>query len=224
MTDSGRAVTVAERIAAIALPPQTQLIAVTKNVSVSLMRQAYQAGVRDFGESRIQELEAKRADLEDLSDVTWHFIGHLQRNKAKRAIELCEWIHSVDSLALAHRLNQLAADQPQQPKICLQVKILDDPGKYGWSVADLKAELSKLLQCKNLDIRGLMTILPLGLSESQQLAAFEQTRSLAAQLTQQTDKFLNLKELSMGMSGDYQRAVQAGATMVRVGRLLFGDR
>ncbi|PZD72821.1 hypothetical protein C1752_03216 [Acaryochloris thomasi RCC1774] len=226
MTDSGRAVTIANRIAAISqqLPPQTRLVAVTKKVSIASMRQAYQAGIRNFGESRIQELEEKQAELEDLRDVTWHFIGHLQRNKAKQAVELCEWIHSVDSLALAHRLNRLAADRPQRPKICLQVKILDDPSKYGWSATGLKAELSEFLQCKNLDIQGLMTILPLGLSEAQQLAAFEQTRILSEQLTQQTDKVLNLKELSMGMSGDYQLAIQAGATLVRVGRLIFGER
>ncbi|MEO0375486.1 MAG: YggS family pyridoxal phosphate-dependent enzyme [Cyanobacteria bacterium P01_A01_bin.17] len=226
MTDSGKAVKIAEQIAAISkqLPPQTRLVAVTKKVSVPAMRQAYQAGIRDFGESRIQELEAKQAEMEDLRDVTWHFIGHLQRNKAKRAVELCQWIHSVDSLALARRLNQLAADRPQQPRICLQVKILDDPDKYGWSVADLKTELSDLMQCNFLDFRGLMTILPLGLSEEEQLSAFKQVRTLAEQLTQQTDRVLNLQELSMGMSGDYQLAVQAGSTLVRVGRLLFGER
>lgn len=226
MTDIDRAVTIAERITAVSeqLPPQTRLVAVTKKVSVSSMRQAYQAGIRDFGESRIQELEAKQAELKDLSDITWHFIGHLQRNKAKRAVEICQWIHSVDTLALARRLNQLAADQSQRPKICLQVKVLDDPNKYGWSVEDLKIALDELMQYKCLDVQGLMTILPLGLSEEEQRSAFRELRILAEQLTKQTDKVLNFKELSMGMSGDYPLAVQEGSTLVRLGRLLFGDR
>lgn len=218
--------TVAERVTAIRqhLPPQTRLIAVTKTVSVDLMRQAYEAGIRDFGESRIQELEAKQSELDDLSDITWHFIGHLQRNKAKRAVELCTWIHSVDSLALARRLDQVAADCLQPPKLCLQVKLADDPNKYGWSVADLKADIAELQQFQHFEICGLMTILPLGLDESQCLATFQQMQPLAKQLSQQTDGALDLKELSMGMSGDYQWAVQAGATMVRLGRTLFGAR
>jgi PLP dependent protein len=218
--------TIAERIQAIAqqLPPQTLLIAITKQVAVPLIRQAYEAGVRDFGESRIQELESKCRELEDLSDIHWHFIGHLQRNKAKRAAELCTWIHSVDSLALAQRLDQIVAEVSQPPKLCLQVKLMDDPTKYGWPVAELKADIPQLLDCKNLDIRGLMTILPLGLHADQVLATFEQTRSLAVELTEETKGTLQLKELSMGMSGDYQWAVQAGATMIRLGRTLFGER
>ncbi len=226
MTHPERGLTVAERIEKVTqqLPPQTKLIAVTKKISVPLIRQAYQVGIRDFGESRIQELEAKQSELKDLSDITWHFIGHLQRNKAKRAIELCTWIHSVDSLSLARRLDQLAINQTHRPKLCLQVKMLDDPSKYGWSVSELKQDLVGLLECKSLDIQGLMTILPLGLSEPQKLKAFEGINTLAQEITAQTDHALNLQELSMGMSGDFQWAIQAGATMVRVGRSLFGDR
>jgi PLP dependent protein len=221
---AGTAGTVAERIAQLRLSPPTRLIAVTKTVSVALIRQAYEAGVRDFGESRIQELEQKQQALADLTDVTWHFIGHLQRNKAKRAVELCPWIHSVDHLPLALRLDQVAATCPQKPKVCLQVKMLEDPNKYGWSVAKLKADLAALQQLQNLEIRGLMTILPLGLTESEILATFVQTRDLARELTQQTGGTLNFQELSMGMSADYPWAVQAGATMVRLGRTLFGER
>ncbi len=226
MTDPVEVQTIAARIAAISqqLPPQTRLIAITKTVAAPLIRQAYAAGVRDFGESRIQELESKCQVLADLNDIRWHFIGHLQRNKAKRAVELCDWIHSVDSLALAKRLNQVVADVPQAPKLCLQVKLVEDPNKYGWSVGDLKADLPELLQYKKLDIQGLMTILPLGLSETQILTTFKQTCSLAKQLTAETNGALQLRDLSMGMSSDYQWAVQAGATMVRVGRTLFGER
>ncbi len=226
MTDSIQALTVAERIAMVSLrlPPQTRLIAVTKKVSIPLIRQAYEAGIRDFGESRIQELETKKLALEELTDITWHFIGHLQGNKVKRAVQLCTWIHSVDSLPLALRLDQMAVACPQKPKLCLQVKMIDDPNKYGWSVTDLKANLPTLQQCKHLDIQGLMTILPLGLSESQVLEVFENTRDLAKELTNQTNGALNLRELSMGMSGDYHLATQAGATMVRLGQSLFGVR
>ncbi|MGB7417258.1 MAG: YggS family pyridoxal phosphate-dependent enzyme [Thermosynechococcaceae cyanobacterium] len=226
MTDSVDGQTLAERIAAISqqLPPQTRLIAITKTVAAPLIRQAYAAGIRDFGESRIQELESKCQELADLSDIRWHFIGHLQRNKAKRVVELCAWIHSVDSLALARRLNQVVADVPHPPKLCLQVKIVEDPHKYGWSVAELTADLPELLQYKNLDIQGLMTILPLGLNETQMLTTFRQTCSLAKQLTAETNGALQLRDLSMGMSGDYQWAAQAGATMIRLGRTLFGER
>ena len=114
-----------------ALPDSVRLIAVTKQVSTDAMRCAYAAGIRDFGESRIQEAATKQAELQDLSDLRWHFIGHLQTNKAKKAIEQFQWIHSVDNLKLAQRLNQLALELGVSPLVCLQVKILADPSKSG---------------------------------------------------------------------------------------------
>jgi hypothetical protein len=217
--------TITERIFQIqqSLPPSVRLIAVSKQVAVSAMRAAYQAGVRDFGESRIQEVEAKRSQLQDLSDVTWHLIGHLQSNKAQRALELFQWIHSVDSLKLAERLNRLAAPLPTKPRICLQVKVLPDPRKAGWLVKDLLLDLPQLDTFEHLDIQGLMTILPIGLTHAETLSAFQQIQSLADSIAQKDWQRIQMQELSMGMSNDYVAAIQAGATMIRLGRILFGD-
>jgi pyridoxal phosphate enzyme (YggS family) len=206
------------------LPPGVRLIAVTKQVSVDAMREAYAAGVRDFGESKVQEAEAKLAQLGDLPDLNWHLIGHLQSNKAKKAVEHFQWIHSCDSLNLAQRLNRLAVELSMRPKICLQVKVAPDPNKYGWTVPELLADLSELNQCDALNIQGLMTILPLGLSQQESLEVFERTRELAEKIRQQNWSNLQMQELSMGMSNDYSLAVQAGATMVRLGRIIFGER
>ncbi len=217
---------IAERLAHIRqqLPTGVRLIAVTKQVSVDAMREAYAAGVRDFGENRLQEAEAKIAQLSDLPDLNWHLIGHLQSNKAKKALEQFQWIHSCESLNLAQRLNRLATELSLKPKVCLQVKVVPDPNKYGWTVPELLANLSELDQCDALQIQGLMTILPLGLSQQESLTVFERTRELAAEIRQQNWSNLQMQELSMGMSDDYLLAVQSGATMVRLGRIIFGER
>ncbi|MBW4509750.1 MAG: YggS family pyridoxal phosphate-dependent enzyme [Scytonematopsis contorta HA4267-MV1] len=206
------------------LPPQVRLIAVTKQVSSDAIKEAYEAGVRDFAESRIQEAASKQVELQDLSDITWHFIGNLQSNKAKKALELFQWIHSVDDLKLAQRLNQLAEELSVKPKVCLQVKILPDPSKSGWTVTQLLTDLSTLNLCKNLQIQGLMTIPPLGLKESEILDVFSRTTQLAQEIQEQNYEHIQMHELSMGMSGDYHLAVKAGATMVRLGTILFGGR
>ncbi|MGI0485606.1 YggS family pyridoxal phosphate-dependent enzyme [Pantanalinema rosaneae CENA516] len=226
MTDVSRNGTIADRIRQIrqTLPPQVRLIAVSKQVSIAAMREAYEAGVRDFGESRVQEAEAKQAQLTDWSDVTWHLIGHLQANKAAKAMRMFQWIHSVDNLKLAQRLDQLAATLETAPQICLQVKILPDPNKFGWTIAELLADLPALNQCQHLNIRGLMTIPPLGLGDAEVKSVFQQTRELAETISQQKLPRLDIQELSIGMSEDYVLAVQSGATMIRLGRILFGDR
>ena len=217
---------IAQRITKIRqqLPAGVRIIAVTKQVSVEAMREAYAAGIRDFGESRLQEAEAKLAQLGDLPDLNWHLIGHLQANKAKKALEQFQWIHSCDSLKLAQRLNRLAAELSLSPKICLQVKIVPDPNKYGWTVPELLGDLPELDQCNALNVQGLMTILPLGLSQQESLEVFEHTCQLAEKIRQQNWSNLQMRELSMGMSGDYLLAVQAGATMVRLGQIIFGER
>ncbi|MBD2514906.1 YggS family pyridoxal phosphate-dependent enzyme [Nostoc sp. FACHB-973] len=215
-----------ERIVTIrsSLPTSVRLIAVSKQVSAEAIRSAYAAGIRDFGESRIQEAAVKQAQLQDLSDITWHFIGHLQSNKAKKAIEQFQWIHSVDNLKLAVRLDQLAQELGVSPQVCLQVKILPDPNKSGWSVAELLADLPALNQCKTLQIQGLMTIPPSGLDDPEILSVFNRCRELAKEIQEQNWSHIKMQHLSMGMSGDYELAVQAGATMVRLGTILFGDR
>lgn len=217
---------IAQRIAEVRqqLPASVRLIAVSKQVPVNAIRCAYAAGIRDFGESRIQEAQAKQSQLSDLPDLTWHLIGHLQSNKAKKALEHFQWIHSVDSLKLAQQLDELARSLAKQPQVCLQVKLLADPHKYGWTVPELLADLPALDQCQNIQIQGLMTIPPLGLDEAEILALFEQARELAAQIQAQNWSRIQMQQLSMGMSSDYHLAVQAGATMVRLGTTLFGSR
>ena len=206
------------------IPEHIRLIAVTKQVSPEAMREAYDAGIRDFGENRLQEALTKQKQLQDLVDVSWHFIGHIQTNKAKKVIEHFDWIHSVDSLKLAQRLDKLAAELACQPKLCLQVKLLSDPNKYGWEVQDLWRDLPQLELCKNLNIQGLMSILPLGLSTIEILTTFTATKELSQAIKQK--KFLNIQmnHLSMGMSGDYLLAIEAGATMIRLGQVIFGSR
>jgi PLP dependent protein len=215
-----------ERITTIrsSLPDSVRLIAVTKQVSTEVMRSAYAAGVRDFAESRIQEATSKQIELQDLTGITWHFIGHLQSNKAKKALSQFTWIHSVDNLQLAQRLNQLAQELGVSPQVCLQVKILLDPNKSGWCATQLLADLPALNECKNLKIQGLMTIPPAGLDDSEISSVFNRTRELAEEIQKQNWSNIKMQHLSMGMSGDYNLAVQAGATMVRLGTILFGDR
>ncbi|BAT55085.1 hypothetical protein NOS3756_40630 [Nostoc sp. NIES-3756] len=217
---------ISERITQIqaSLPPSVRLIAVTKQMPTEVIRAAYAAGIRDFGENRIQEAASKQADLLDLPDITWHFIGHLQTNKAKKALEQFDWIHSVDNLKLAQRLDQLGQELGVKPQVCLQVKILPDPNKSGWTIPELLVDLPALDLCKNLQIQGLMTIPPFGLNDAEISYVFNSTCKLAKEIAEQPWTHIQMNELSMGMSGDYQLAVQAGATMVRLGTILFGKR
>ncbi len=206
------------------IPNHVKLIAVSKQVPATAIRAAYTAGIRDFGENRVQEAIAKQAELADLEDITWHLIGNLQANKAKKALTHFQWIHSVDNLKLAQKLDSLAGELNLCPSICLQVKILPDPNKFGWHLDELYADLPHLDRCKNLQIQGLMTIPPLGLDELQTQDVFNRTRELAQAITSQPWERIKMTELSMGMSGDYQAAIQAGATMVRIGTSIFGSR
>ncbi|MGB8698345.1 MAG: YggS family pyridoxal phosphate-dependent enzyme [Thermosynechococcaceae cyanobacterium] len=217
---------IAERIAHLrqSVPPSVRLIAVTKTVPVALMKEAYAAGIRDFGESRMQEAIAKQAAFSDCQDIVWHWIGHLQRNKAKQAAMRFHWLHSVDSLPLAQHLNTLAAHLNNPPHICLQVKLRSDPSKFGWSPDALLAQLGDLKALDGLRINGLMTLLPLNLTPEEQLAVFQETQQLAETIRQHPHTPLPLTELSMGMSNDYPLALQAGATMVRLGTIIFGKR
>jgi len=218
--------TITSRIESIRqqLPASVRLIAVSKQVSAEFVREAYNCGVRDFGESRIQEAAEKQSQLQDLPDINWHLIGHLQANKAAKALEQFQWIHTLDSLKLATRLSRLAGEMSCSPQVCLQVKILPDPDKYGWSVPELLADLRELDECQHLKIQGLMTIPPLGLDDSQILDFFNSTRELADKIKQQNLQHIQMQQLSMGMSGDYHLAIQAGATMIRLGQTLFGSR
>ena len=152
------------------IPSYVRLIAVTKKKSVTAIKEAY-------NESRIQEALLKQEQLQDYPDICWHFIGHVQTNKAKKVLENFHWIHSVDSLKLAEYLDKLASKTSIFPHVCLQVKLLPDPNKYGWEVIELWQDLSNLESLKHLKIEGLMTILPLGLSKNECLDTFEKTKA-----------------------------------------------
>lgn len=226
MTSAAQPDMIADRLNHIrqTIPDSVRLVAVSKQASTEAMRAAYEAGIRDFGESRIQEVAAKQAALKDLADITWHLIGHLQSNKAARALEQFQWIHSLDSLKLAERLNQLAIDRPIKPTVLLQVKLLPDPNKFGWSIPELWNDLPQLDQLTHLNLVGLMTILPYGLDSSQAFSGFTQVSELAAKIRQHAWSNLQMQQLSMGMSDDYPLAIAAGASIIRLGRILFGER
>ena len=212
---------IADKLNAIAseIPQGVKLIVITKYVEVEAMREAYAAGARDFGENRVQDGIEKQQQL-DLPEISWHFIGHIQKNKAKKVVEHFDWIHSLDSLALAQRLNRLAAELDKQPKVFLQVKMLNDPDKYGWHVDELWQDLEQLSKCDRLNVQGLMVILPLGLSPTKALEAFKSAKTLSETIKTKYEH-LPMTELSMGMSGDYPLAIEAGATMIRLGRTIF---
>jgi len=206
------------------IPSQVKLIAVSKQVSTEAMRIAYEAGIRDFAENRLQEAIAKQDQLQDLTDICWHFIGHIQTKKARKILTNFHWIHSIDSLKLTQKINTLAAELDQKPQLLLQVKPLEDPNKYGWQSPELLEDLSLLNSLENIQIKGLMTILPWGLATEQNLAAFHMVQELAATIRNQNHSRLPMPELSMGMSGDYPSAIAAGSTMIRLGRTIFGNR
>jgi hypothetical protein len=206
------------------LPPKVTLVAVTKLLPVEVIRTAYAVGVRHFGESRVQEAIVKQTELRDYPDIIWHLIGHLQTNKARKAVEHFQWIHSVDSLRLAERLNQVASELGKRPHCCLQVKMLPDPPKTGFDLDDLNAALPVLNQLTHLDICGLMAIPPQNASPEEVQQVFTEAQCLADRISQSNFSHLKILQLSMGMSGDYPLALAAGATMIRLGTTLFGPR
>lgn len=207
-----------------AIPNSVRLVAVTKTFEATIVRAAYELGLREFGENKVQEALEKQEALSDLTDVTWHFIGHVQSNKSRKVVEHFDWIHSVDSLKLAKRFDRQAAELDKSPKCCLQVKLAPDPTKDGFEIDELKAVLPELDKLTHIQIRGLMTILPYGLERAQAIALFERAEALRASLQQQSWQRLRMDELSMGMSSDFEMAIAAGATIVRIGSGLFGRR
>ena len=203
------------------IPPQVKLVAVSKYTTTEAIRAAYAADVRDFAESRVQDAKIKQEELADLTDITWHMIGSLQSNKARAAIAQFDWIHSIDRFSLAEQCDRLIIELGKSPKLLLQVKLAEDPHKSGWSESELLADLPRLEKLQNLNIVGLMTILPLGLDESQAYEVFHRAANLAEKL--RSLGWNNIQELSMGMSADYAIAVQAGASIIRVGSQIFAQ-
>ncbi|MCE2977847.1 MAG: YggS family pyridoxal phosphate-dependent enzyme [Pseudanabaena sp. CoA8_M7] len=213
--------TIAERLNQIRsnISTNVKLVAVSKYTTTEAIRAAYKAGIRDFGESRVQDAKIKQMELADLTDITWHMIGSLQSNKTRQAIAQFDWIQSLDRLRLAEQCDRLIQELGKSPKLLLQVKLAEDPHKSGWTESELLADLHQLEKLQNLNIVGLMSILPLGLNESQAYDVFSRVGELAAKL--RSLGWSNIQELSMGMSADYAIAVKAGATMIRVGNQIF---
>lgn len=200
------------------LPPHVTLVAVTKSASLEAMHQAYAAGIRHFGENRLQAAAEKYPHFQGYPDLTWHLIGHLQRNKVKKALQLFDWIHSLDRLELAEEIDRLVPIVGKSPQLLLQVKLAPDPTKFGWEPDQLLAAAPQLRQFLHLRLVGLMTILPQGVVGEAAYEIFQRIHPLRAQLEAQG---LKLPHLSMGMSADYQEAIKAGATIVRLGSKLF---
>ena len=205
------------------IPTGVRIVAVTKQVPVSAMRSAYAAGLRDFGENRIQETIEKQQELKDLNDLTWHFIGRLQSNKVIKLVQYFDWIQSIDSLALAQRIDRIAGDQGKIIQGCLQVKLRPDDTKSGWLPEDLLRSLPQLADFSALQVQGLMLIPPVQLNPSELKNCFADAARLAAKIREQFPNQTML-QLSMGMSNDYQLALEAGATIIRPGSILFGQR
>jgi PLP dependent protein len=197
------------------------LVAVSKTFPVEAIRAAYDAGLREFGENRVQEFEPKHAKLTDL-DATWHLIGHLQSNKAKRAAQLFNRVDSVDSLALAQKLDLAADDQDKRLPVLIEVHLGGESTKSGVAETDLPALAEDISALAHLDLRGLMTVPPYSADAERVRPHFRRLRELREELIQRLAR--PFPALSMGMSHDFEVAIEEGATEIRLGTTLFGGR
>ena len=198
------------------LPLGVSLLAVSKGHPQDSIRKLSNYGQLDFGESRLQESIPKKNELNDLKQLRWHFVGKLQKNKVRGVIKEFDFIHSVDSLPLLERIARISQEEKKIPNIFLQVKFREDPTKGGFLKQDLLNSWSQIVSLKNIHLTGLMTIPPITLDSYQRKNLFCECRNLA--------NHLGLKECSMGMSNDWQEAINGGATWIRLGSLLFGKR
>ena len=197
-----------------------ELVAVTKTHSAEVVQAAVDAGQLLFGENRVQEAKAKIPELP--SKLRWHLIGHLQSNKARPALTLFEMIHGVDSIDLLQHLNRVAGDLGVFPRVLLEVNVAGESSKFGFPPQELLTEVESIVQIDRLQIEGLMTIPPLAAAPDHSRKYFVQLRELRDRLEREF-KF-PLPHLSMGMTADYGVAVEEGATLVRVGTAIFGER
>jgi PLP dependent protein len=197
-----------------------ELLAVSKTFPPELIAEAAQAGQRLFGESRAQECLEKIPALSP--QLRWHFIGHLQSNKVRKVLPLCEAFHSVDSTALALDFERIAQEEGLRPVIYLQVNVAGDGRKFGFTAESVRREIGPLLELKRVEVAGLMTIPPLVEDPELSRPHFAALRELRDQL--EADTGVPLPGLSMGMSGDFETAIEEGATIVRVGSVIFGRR
>ena len=204
-------------------PETVCLVAVSKTIPASRVREAIEAGVTVLGENYVQEARTKFNELATYP-VSWHFIGHLQSNKAKYAVRLFDLIHSVDSLKLARELNKQARKNNKIQSILIQVNMGKEPSKSGVYVEDTLNLLKDISLLENLSIKGLMTMPPFFDAPQKVRPYFSALRNLGDQLKQKNLSNVTLDELSMGMTGDFEVAIEEGATLVRIGTAIFGKR
>jgi pyridoxal phosphate enzyme (YggS family) len=228
MSAAERLVVVGERIAAAArrsgrLPQQVRLIAVSKTRTLQDVQSLADLGVKDFGENQVQEALGKLAMCRDRA-LDWHFIGHLQSNKCRLIPGNFSWVHSIDSEKLVRRIAQAAAEADARVNLLLQVNVSADPAKHGIRERDLFPLIERIHQqaADRIRLRGLMTIGYRGASDEDRRRSFAALRQLLGQCQQRFGQ--SMTELSMGMSADFELAIEEGATMVRVGTALFGPR
>ena len=207
-------------------PNEVSLMAVTKTVAPDRIREAYNAGIRVFGENRVQEFAGKSAALGNLTGAEWHMIGHLQSNKTRAAAELFRGVDSVDSLRLLQRLNSAAQELGRKLPVLIEINIGGEAAKSG--VAADSAELEQILtsapQCEFVEIQGLMTVPPYSEDPERSRPFYQRMRGLRDQIAARKLPAISMENLSMGMSHDFDVAIEEGSTCVRIGTAIFGER
>ena len=198
------------------IPANVNLLVVSKGFSSQEIKIINNQGQNDFGESKYQEAIEKQDILKDCKNIKWHFIGRIQSNKIRKIVQNFEYIHSVDSYEKLLKISKVSFEEDKNPLIMLQVKFSDDPTKGGFNTKELIEKWNQIKQCKNISIKGLMTINPKGLSSTENIKLFTKCRKLADSL--------KLYDCSMGMSGDWKEAVEAGSTWLRLGSIIFRER
>ena len=198
------------------IPSTVNLLAVSKGFKSQEIQIINNLGQQDFGESKFQEGFQKQEILKDLKEIKWHFIGRIQSNKIRKIVQNFKYIHSVDSYEKLEKISNVSFQEMKHPSLMLQVKLSEDPNKVGFAPELLIEKWLEIKEFKNISITGLMTINPKGLSSTENKELFRKCRSLADSL--------NLPECSMGMSGDWEEAIDSGATWIRLGSIIFGER
>ena len=198
------------------IPSNVNILAVSKGFKSQEIKTIHNLGQNDFGESKYQEAFEKQLILKDLKQIKWHFIGRIQSNKIRKIVQNFKYIHSVDSFEKLQKISSISYEEKKNPYIMLQVKLSDDPSKGGFEPDLLISKWSEIQELKNITLKGLMTINPRGLSSNENSELFKKCRSLADSL--------QLPDCSMGMSGDWEEAIDSGSTWLRLGSLIFGDR
>lgn len=201
---------------------EVTLIAVSKTKPVSMLEEIYQEGIRDFGENKVQELTEKYEQMPQ--DIRWHMIGHLQRNKVKYIVDKVDLIHSVDSVRLAQTIEQEAEKKNVIVNILVEVNVAEEDSKFGLKVEEVLSMVEKIAAFPHIRIKGLMTIAPYVENPEENRAVFTQLRKLSVDIANKNIDNVSVGILSMGMTNDYEVAIEEGATMIRVGTGIFGER